>query len=150
VLEEIEKQSKLFGPPSIEPPFTKLPANIQKLRLWALAQPAHMLSDNNPFEGEEMAAMYDEHRNYEYPLGDLPLVVIHREVGGYKPIPNMISADQVQQLERERLSLNQELASLSKKQQAHHRQKQHARGPFGSAGARGRGDPGSLRCRAHS
>lgn len=114
VLQQIEKQSKLFGPPAIDPPYDKLPPNVQQIRLWALAQPAHLLADNNPFEGEEMAAMDSERRSRPYPLGDLPLIVLHREVGGYKPIPKMIGPEQVKQLEEERVSLNRELVSLSR------------------------------------
>jgi len=114
VLQQIEKQLQLFGPATIDPPYNKLPPNIQQIRLWALAQPAHLLADNNPFEGEEMAAMYNERRSREYTLGDLPLIVLHREVGGYKPIPKMISPEQVTQLEAERVALNRELVSLSR------------------------------------
>jgi pimeloyl-ACP methyl ester carboxylesterase len=114
VLQEIEKQSKLFGPPTIDPPYDKLPPNIQQIRLWALAQPAHLLADNNPLEGEEMVALDRERRSRPYPLGSLPLIVLHREVGGYKPIPKMINLEQVKQLEEERVSLNRELVSLSR------------------------------------
>ena len=114
VLQQIEKQLQLFGPPTIEPPYNKLSRDVQQIRLWALAQPAHLLADNNPFEGEEMAAMYNERRSREYPLGDLPLIVLHREVGGYKPIPKMISPEQVRQLEEERVALNRGLVSLSR------------------------------------
>src|ERR1041385_3703583 len=114
VLQEIEKQLQMFGPPTIDPPYNKLPPDIQQIRLWALAQPSHILADNNPFEGEEMAAMYDERRSRQYPLGDLPLIVLHREVGGHKPIPKMISPEQVKQLEEERVSLTRVLVSLSR------------------------------------
>lgn len=114
VLKQIEKSMELFGPPTNDPPYNKLPANIQQIRLWALAQPTHLLADNDPFEGEEMAALYAERRKQEYPLGNLPLIVLHREIGGYKPVPKMITAEQVHQLEAERLALNQEMVNLSR------------------------------------
>lgn len=114
VMKQIEKSMQLIGRPSIDPPYDKLPPNIQRIRLWALAQPQHLLADNNPFEGEELAAMDAERRKRQYPLGDLPLIVLHREVGGYKPIRGQITPEQVKQLEEERLLHNQDLARLSR------------------------------------
>jgi pimeloyl-ACP methyl ester carboxylesterase len=114
VMKQLEKALQSLGPPAIDPPYNRLPPNIQRIRLWALAQPQHLLADNNPFEGEEMAAMVAERRQRQYPLGDLPLIVLHREIGGYEPIPGQITPEQVKQLERERLLLNHDLAQLSR------------------------------------
>lgn len=114
VLKQIEKTMQLFGPPSIDPPYDKLPADVQRMRLWALGRPEHFLAEENPFGGEELAAMYAERLKRAHPLGGLPLIVLHREVGGYKPIPGHISPEQVKQLEEERIAHNQDLARLSK------------------------------------
>src|SRR5262249_38703781 len=59
-------------------------------------------------------ATYEERKKTECPLGDLPLIVLHREEGGYKPIPGAITSEQVKQLDAERLAHNQDLAHLSR------------------------------------
>jgi hypothetical protein len=73
-----------------------------------------MASLNNPFDGEEAAAMYEKRRKKEYPLGDLPLIVLHRQEGGYKPEPGAITPEQLKQLDAERLVHNQDLVQLSR------------------------------------
>jgi pimeloyl-ACP methyl ester carboxylesterase len=114
VLKKLEQAQQLIGRPANDPPYDRLPPNIQKIRLWALGQPKHWLADYNPFEGEEMAAMSAERRKRDYPLGDLPLIVLHREEAGYKPIPGPVTPEQVKQLEVERLAHNQDLVRLSR------------------------------------
>jgi len=114
VLKQIEKVMQLFGKPVIDPPYDKLSPDVQQIRLWALARPEHFLAEENPFSGEELSAMYAERLKTESPLGDLPLIVLHREVGGYKPIPGQITPEQVKQLETERLAHNQDLVRLSR------------------------------------
>ena len=114
VLEKLEQALQSMGKPANDPPYDKLPANIQQVRLWALSQPKHLLADNNPFEGEEMAAMYADRLKCQSPFGNLPLIVLHREEGGYQPIPGAITPEQVKQLEVERLAHNQDLVRLSR------------------------------------
>jgi pimeloyl-ACP methyl ester carboxylesterase len=98
----------------IEPPKDKLPPAIQKIRLWAVAQPNVWFAAHNPFEAEELAALYAERRKTEYPLGDLPLIVLHRERGGYEPIPGMITPELAKQLKEERAEQTWDLARLSR------------------------------------
>jgi pimeloyl-ACP methyl ester carboxylesterase len=81
--QRIEKFLKRTGPPKIEAPFNRLTPRIQKMRLWALAQPQHYASnnDNSFFEaytGEEYAEMFSARKAEDYPLGDLPLIVLTR------------------------------------------------------------------------
>jgi pimeloyl-ACP methyl ester carboxylesterase len=81
--QRLEHLLKRTGPPKIEPPYNRLPPRIQKMRLWALAQPQHYASnnDNSFFEaytGEEYADIYSARRVSNYPLGDLPLIVLTR------------------------------------------------------------------------
>src|SRR6266850_1778083 len=114
VMKQLEQSLEAMGKPTIDPPYNKLPVNIQQIRLWALAEPKHLLADYNPFEGEEAEAMYKKRLKKEYPLGDLPLIVLHRQEGGYKPATGAITPEQVKQLDAERLVHNQDLVQLSR------------------------------------
>jgi len=81
--QRIEKFLKRTGPPKIEAPFNRLTPRIQKMRLWALAQPQHYASnnDNSFFEaytGEEYAEIFSARKAEDYPLGALPLIVLTR------------------------------------------------------------------------
>ena len=114
VMKQLEQSLEAMGKPTIDPPYNKLPVNIQQIRLWALAEPKHLLADYNPFEGEEAEAMYEKRLKKQYPLGDLPLIVLHRQDGEYKPAPGAITPEQVKQLDAERLVHNQDLVQLSR------------------------------------
>jgi pimeloyl-ACP methyl ester carboxylesterase len=59
---------------------SRLPADAQRMRAWALAHVGHILAGVNPVEHEELAALRAERAKSEQPLGDLPLVVITRGV----------------------------------------------------------------------
>jgi pimeloyl-ACP methyl ester carboxylesterase len=81
--QRIETFLKRTGPLKITPPFDRLTPRIQKMRLWALAQPQHYASnnDNSFFEtyaGEEYAEIYSARKAKDYPLGDIPLIVLTR------------------------------------------------------------------------
>lgn len=60
-----------------EPPRDKLPPAARQMRAWALGRIGHVAAAVNPFEHEELAALRASSKG-EYPLGDLPLVVITR------------------------------------------------------------------------
>ncbi|HEY6952843.1 MAG TPA: alpha/beta hydrolase [Bacteroidota bacterium] len=117
VLKLIQQQMRAMGDPTIDPPYDKLPPAIQKIRLWALSQPEHILADYNPYESEELNALYMTHHKTEFPLGDLPLIVLHRELGNFKPIPGMMTLDQTKKMDEERVSNNRDLAKLSRNSQ---------------------------------
>lgn len=81
--QRIEDFLKRTRPPKIESPFNRLPPQIQKVRLWALEQPQHYASNNDnsffpSYTGEEYAELYSARRVSNYPLGDLPLIVLTR------------------------------------------------------------------------
>ena len=61
-----------------EPPRDKLPAEAKAMRTWALGRWQHAVAANNPFEADELLAMGKATAGKEYPLGDLPLVVLTR------------------------------------------------------------------------
>jgi pimeloyl-ACP methyl ester carboxylesterase len=61
-----------------EPPRNKLPAEAQRMRTWALGQLGHVAAAVNPFENEELAGLRAERAKSQYPLGDMPLIVLTR------------------------------------------------------------------------
>jgi hypothetical protein len=63
-----------------EPPRDKLPLDAQRMRTWALGRLGHVAAAVNPFEHEELAALRADRARSEYPLGDMPLVVITRGI----------------------------------------------------------------------
>lgn len=63
-----------------DPPRNKLPADAQRMRTWALGQLGHVAAAVNPFEHEELAALRADRLRQEFPLGDLPLVVLTRGI----------------------------------------------------------------------
>ena len=81
--QQIENFIKEVGPAKIEEPFNRLPPDIQKMRLWALAQPQHYAADNDPYWGEEFAEIYASRKTQESPLGDIPLIVLTRGKSEY-------------------------------------------------------------------
>ncbi len=63
-----------------EPPRDKLPSEAQRMRAWALARVEHIAAGVNPFEHEELAGLRAERAKSQYPLGDLPLIVLTRGI----------------------------------------------------------------------
>ena len=63
-----------------EPPRDKLPNDAQNIRRWVYSQMKHWAQGDNPFENEELAGLRAERTKSEYPLGDLPLIVITRGI----------------------------------------------------------------------
>jgi pimeloyl-ACP methyl ester carboxylesterase len=60
-----------------EPPRDKLPEGARRMRTWALGQLGHVAAAVNPFEYDELALLAAAAQS-EFPLGDLPLLVITR------------------------------------------------------------------------
>jgi pimeloyl-ACP methyl ester carboxylesterase len=61
-----------------DPPRDKLPADAQRMRTWSYAQVKMHISNDNPFEAEELALLRAERTRTEHGLGDLPLIVLSR------------------------------------------------------------------------
>jgi pimeloyl-ACP methyl ester carboxylesterase len=68
-----------------EPPRDKLPVDAQRMRTWALGQLGHVAAAVNPFEAEELAGLRAARTQREFPLGDLPLIVITRGISESGP-----------------------------------------------------------------
>src|SRR5262245_7640258 len=106
--QQVENTLKQIGSPNIGPPFDRLPAEIQAIRWWGLTQPNHYVADSDPYWSEEFAEIYASRKKHEYPLGDIPLIVLTRGKRGY---PNNDVGDQLNE-ERKRMQLD--LLNLSR------------------------------------
>ncbi|HAV64741.1 MAG TPA: hypothetical protein DCY13_20535, partial [Verrucomicrobiales bacterium] len=74
-LEQWEQLRSMFGPPSIQPPFDRLPAAAQTALLWARAHPKITRASEDYF-AEELAALFETDRTDPRPLGERPLIVL--------------------------------------------------------------------------
>jgi len=63
-----------------DPPRNKLPADAQRMRTWSYAQVKMHISNDNPFEAEELALLRAQGTRTAHVLGDLPLFVLSRGV----------------------------------------------------------------------
>ncbi len=106
--QQIEDFLKQIGPPKIAPPFHQLSPDIQRVRLWALARLEHYAADKDPYWGEEFAALYSARKTGEYPLGDLPLIVLTRGKSEYP------DTEVGRQLNEERKRMQSDFLQLSR------------------------------------
>jgi len=61
-----------------DPPRDKLPVDAQRMRTWSYAQVKMHISNDNPFEAEELALLRAQRTRTAPVLGDLPLIVMSR------------------------------------------------------------------------
>lgn len=73
----IEGQIRQIAPHANDPPRDKLPADAQRMRTWSMSQVKQHITNDNPFNAEELAALLDQRRQ-KYPFGDMPLSVLTR------------------------------------------------------------------------
>lgn len=106
--QQTENTLKQIGQPKIEPPYDRLPPEIQQLRLWALVQPSHYTADSDPYWAEEFAEIFSSRKSGEYPLGTIPLVVLTR---GKREYPDN---EVGRQLDEERKRMQLDLLQLSR------------------------------------
>jgi pimeloyl-ACP methyl ester carboxylesterase len=111
-IEQFEFNQKMFGAPKTEPPFDKLPASTQAMRLWFLAQPPRAAAGPD-FWAEELQAMYVARAKTPYQLGDKPLVVLLAKPEGGNPPPD-ISAEEWKRINKEKRQQKIGLANLSR------------------------------------
>ena len=80
--------------PGIDPPFNKLPPEIQKLRLWALGKYTHFVALDNDYNPEENDEFFKDHQQNPQSLGDIPLIVLSRSRDEYPPrVAEQLSAE---------------------------------------------------------
>jgi pimeloyl-ACP methyl ester carboxylesterase len=80
ILSQIEAAARQMAPHATEPPYSRLPADAQRMRAWAFSQVKHWATNDNPFEAEELAAMLAEQGKKGHPLGDMPVIVLSRGI----------------------------------------------------------------------
>lgn len=114
-ISEFTEMQRSMGKPSIEPPYDRLPANVQRARLWAESdttkRPAIQEED---FWPEELQAMHDERIRNPRPLRDTPLLVLI--AGRVEPAPQGMTPAEIAQFEevqREKRRQKEELVLLS-------------------------------------
>lgn len=108
---QFEFNQKMFGAPKTEPPFDKLPAFIQAMRLWSRSQPPRAAAGPD-FWAEELQAMYLARAKTPYQLGDMPLLVLLANEYG-EPPPD-ISAGEWKRINEEKRQQKVELTNLSR------------------------------------
>ena len=69
-----------FMRPHIEAPYDRLPTDVQRLQLWATAQPKHWEATSGDFGGEEAERLYKIDHASEHPLGRIPLMVLSQDM----------------------------------------------------------------------
>ncbi len=63
---------ELQGKRTIEPPFDRLPVQIQRLRLWAMSLPQSNVTDFNPYRAEESVLLFADRIRTDHLLGPKP------------------------------------------------------------------------------
>ena len=111
-IEQFEFNQKMFGAPKITPPFDKLPAQAQAMRLWFLSQPPRAAAGSDLW-AEELQAMYAARAKTPYQLGDRPLVVLLAKPE-YGDPPGGISAEEWKRVNDEKRQQKVELTNLSR------------------------------------
>jgi pimeloyl-ACP methyl ester carboxylesterase len=74
----IKEQVPQLSAHANDPPRDKLPADAQRMRTWSYAQVKMHLSNDNPFEAEELGTLRARRTGTAHALGDLPLIVLSR------------------------------------------------------------------------
>ena len=76
IMRALTESAKQMAKSANDPPYNKLPPEIQAIRTWVMNQPKHAAASDNPFEPEERVALLAT--IHSTPLGDRPLVVLTR------------------------------------------------------------------------
>jgi pimeloyl-ACP methyl ester carboxylesterase len=111
-VEQFEFNQKTFGAPKIAPPFDKLPAQTQAMRLWFLSQPPRAAAGPDLW-AEELQAMHTARSKTPYQLSEIPLVVLLANPE-YGDPPGGISADEWKRINKEKRQQKVELTNLSR------------------------------------
>ena len=77
-LRQMRAEAEREGPTANEAPRDKLPQDAQRMRTWALSRWQHLVAGSNPVESDELVGLMKEREKTEYPLGNIPLVVLTR------------------------------------------------------------------------
>jgi len=111
--EQAELNSRLFGAPKTEPPFDKLPAEIQTMRLWFRSHPK-LSAATDDFWAEELQAMHEARAKAKCPLGDKPLVVLITSEKASGSPPHGVAVEDWKRLQDEKRKQKIGLTDLSR------------------------------------
>jgi pimeloyl-ACP methyl ester carboxylesterase len=78
-LTQMKLAAQVQGPTANEAPRNKLPSDAQQMRTWSLSRWQHFVAGSNPAESDELVDLMTREKG-EYPLGDMPLVVMTRGI----------------------------------------------------------------------
>ena len=113
-INEFAEMQRSMGKPSIEPPYDRLPPNVQRARLWAESDTTKRPAIQEDFWPEELQAMHDERIRNPQPLRNIPLLILIASRDEPRP-QGMTSAQiaQFEEVQREKRRQKEELVQLS-------------------------------------
>jgi pimeloyl-ACP methyl ester carboxylesterase len=113
-ISEFAEMQRSMGKPSIEPPYDRLPPNVQRVQLWAESDTTKRPAMHEDFWPEELQAMHDERTRNPQPLRNIPLLILIAGRGEPRP-QGMTRAeiDQFDEVMREKRRQKEELVLLS-------------------------------------
>ena len=77
---QIQASADQMSEHALDPPYDKLPPAAQRMRQWSFSQVKHWAVNDNPYAGDELAAMLAARTQKEPLLGAMPLIVISRGI----------------------------------------------------------------------
>lgn len=112
---QIEQAARAMAPHANDPPRDRLPPEAQRMRAWAFARVKHWASNDNPFEGEELAALLVRWSGRREPLGDLPVIVLSRG----RPDPDPVQEEEHRRSQTELLGLSSSARQIVAERSGH-------------------------------
>jgi pimeloyl-ACP methyl ester carboxylesterase len=113
-IREFAEMQRSMGKPGMGPPYDRLPAKVQRVRLWAESDTIKRAAIQEDFWPEELQAMHDERMRDPRPLRDIPLLILIASRDD--PSPQDMSPAEIAQFEeikREKRRQKEELVQLS-------------------------------------
>lgn len=109
---QFEFNQKLFGAPKIAPPFDRLPARTQTMRLWFLSRPPRAAAGPDLW-AEELQVMHMARAKTPHQLAATPLLVLLAKPE-YGDPPSGVSAEDWRRVNEEKRRQKVELTNLSR------------------------------------
>lgn len=81
IFNRLEQVARFMPSRATLPPYDNLPDAAYQMRTWSFGQIKHWAANDNPFESEELKEMMTRFWENEFPLGELPVLVLSQESG---------------------------------------------------------------------
>ncbi|MBI2518085.1 MAG: alpha/beta hydrolase [Opitutae bacterium] len=107
-LEQVDFNRQMFGPPKIESPFSQLPAELQRVRLWFLNHPK-LSAAADDYWSEELRDLHRSRQSHPRELGDRPLI----SIAGAKEWDAQGTDEEQRRVRAEKKTQKEDLAALS-------------------------------------